>query len=139
MGHESFQRDESIPLSSNRSLGFVFAGAFLVIGVLPLVWGSGVRPWSLMIAAGFMLCALAAPSLLGPLNRAWMRFGMLLHRIVSPVVLGIMFFLVITPMGTVMRLLGKDPLRLRYDGNASTYWVDRTPPGPPPQSLNHQF
>jgi len=139
MGHESFQREESIPLSSNRSLGFVFAGAFLVIGVLPLVWGSGVRVWSLMIAAGFVLVAFAAPSLLGPLNRAWMRLGMVLHRIVSPIVLGIMFFLVITPMGTVMRLLGKDPLRLRYDENASTYWVDRTPPGPSPQSLNHQF
>ena len=139
MGHESFHRDESIPLSSNRAFGFVFVGAFLVIGMLPLVWGSGVRVWSLMVAAGFMLVALAAPSLLGPLNRAWMRLGMLLHRIVSPIVLGIMFFLVITPMGIVMRLLGKDPLRLRYDGNASTYWVDRTPPGPPPQSLNHQF
>ena len=87
----------------------------------------------------FCSIALALPSVLTQLNRLWLRFGLLLHRVVSPLVLGIMFFLVVTPTGIVMRLLGKDPLRLRYEETASTYWIDRTPPGPAPESLDRQF
>ena len=79
------------------------------------------------------------PALLAPLNRLWTRFGALLHRVVSPIVLGFMFFVVITPMGLVRRMLVKDPLRLRFDRQAGSYWVPRQPPGPPPQSLTNQF
>jgi hypothetical protein len=139
MGHESFERDAPVQGSSNRTLGLVFAAVFAIVGVLPLVFGGAVRLWSLAVAGVFLAIALAAPALLGPLNRLWTRFGLLLHRIVSPVVLGIMFFLVVTPIGLVMRALGKDLLRLRFDKGARSYWLDRTPPGPPPESLSDQF
>jgi hypothetical protein len=125
--------------SSNRVFGFVFAGFFLIISILPLFVGAQLHVWSLVVAALFGLAAFLAPAILAPLNRLWTRFGHLLHKIVSPVVLGIMFFLVISPMGMVMRLLGKDPLRLRADPDASTYWINRTPPGPPPETFVDQF
>jgi Saxitoxin biosynthesis operon protein SxtJ len=139
MAHETLQRDETVKLSSNRVFGFVFAAVFLVVGLLPLLSHGSVRLWSLIVSGAFLLVALIAPAVLAPLNRLWMRFGMLLHRIVSPLVLGIMFFGVITPMGLVMRLMGKDLLRLRADPNASSYWVRRTPPGPARDSFKHQF
>ncbi len=139
MGHESYERSEDVRGSSDRSFGIVFAVVFGAIGLLPLAFGAGVRLWSLGVGAAFLLVALAIPSILAPLNRLWLRFGLLLHRIVSPLVLGIMFFLVITPMGLLMRAFGKDLLRLRYDEAAASYWIDRIPPGPPPESLTDQF
>jgi hypothetical protein len=139
MSHESFDRAQEVTGSSNRSLGIVFAGVFGLIGLWPLVFGGTVRTWSLALGAVFLVLAFLAPALLGPLNRLWTRFGLLLHRIVSPIVLGIMFFLVITPIAWLMRLFGKRPLRLGFDRAAGTYWIERRPPGPPPQSLGDQF
>jgi len=139
VGHESYERREEIKGSSNRSFGIVFAFVFAVIGLLPLVFGGSVRVWALTVGGLFLLVALAVPAMLAPLNRAWLRVGLLLHRIVSPLVLGIMFFLVITPMGLLMRALGKDLLRLRFDKQSSSYWIDRAPPGPAPESLKDQF
>lgn len=139
MGHESYERSEDVRGSSDRSFGIVFAVVFAVIGLLPLLFGGGIRLWSLAVGGAFLLAALAFPSVLAPLNRIWLRFGLLLHKIVSPLILGIMFFLVITPMGVVMRALGKDLLRLRFDKAAPSYWIDRIPPGPPPESLKDQF
>jgi len=139
MSHESLERVESAVGSSDRSFGIVFTVVFLIIGLLPLFFGGPLRLWSVAVAAIFGLVALLRPALLAPLNRLWTKFGLLLHKIVSPLVLGIMFFIVITPMGLVMRAWGKDPLRLRFDRQARSYWVERTPPGPPPDSLNNQF
>lgn len=139
MAHETLQRDEAVPLSSNRFFGLLFVVVFLLVGLLPLFSHGSIRLWSLVVSGAFLLVALIAPSALAPLNRLWMRFGMLLHKIVSPLVLGIMFFGVITPMGIVMRLMGKDLLRLSADPNAPTYWVRRTPPGPAADSFKHQF
>jgi hypothetical protein len=139
MGHESFDRQEVVAGSSDRAFGIVFAVVFLIIGVLPLASGGAVRTWSIAVGAIFMAIALLRPPLLAPLNRLWTRFGLLLHGIVSPVVLGFMFFAVITPMGLARRALGKDPLRLRFDRKASSYWVDREPPGPLPETLRNQF
>jgi hypothetical protein len=139
VGHESYDRREDLRGPSNRVFGLVFAAVFLAIGLLPAFWGKSVHLWSLPISASFLLAALLIPSVLGPLNSLWLKFGLLLHRIVSPVVLGIMFFGVITPMGLVMRALGKDPLRLRREPEATTYWIDREPPGPAPESLRDQF
>ena len=139
MGHESYERSEDVHGSSDRSFGIVFAVVFCVIGLLPLAFGGGARLWSLGVGVAFLLVAVVAPAVLAPLNRLWLRFGLLLHRIVSPLVLGIMFFVVITPMALVMRALGKDLLRLRFDRAAASYWIDRTPPGPPPESMKDQF
>ena len=139
MGHESFDRRGTVKSSSDRAFGIVFATLFLLVGVLPLFSGGGSRAWALAVAAMFVAAALLRPALLAPLNRLWTRFGLLLHKIVSPVVLGIMFFAVITPMAWIQRALGKDSLRLRFDREARSYWVDRQPPGPPPETLTNQF
>ena len=137
--HEDLSRTHDVKSSSDRSFGIVFAVVFAVLGLWPLVSGGAARWWSLGVAAAFLAVALAAPSLLAVPNRLWMRLGVLLNRIVSPVVLGIVFFLVVTPMGVVMRLLGKDPLRLRAKAPGATYWIAREPPGPAPETLTNQF
>jgi predicted membrane metal-binding protein len=137
--HENLKRDEPGLGSSDRNFGFVFAAVFLLIGAAPLLLQGRIRWWALPVSALFAIVAATAPALLAPLNRLWARFGALLHRVVSPVVLGVMFFGVLTPMGAVMRALGKDLLRLRLDRSASTYWIERTPPGPPPESFVDQF
>jgi hypothetical protein len=139
MLHEELRRDEPVSGSTNRSVGLVFAVVFALIGFWPL-WSRGpVRSWALGIAGALVLVALAAPRVLGPLNRAWMALGLALHRIISPVALGVMFYGVITPFGWAMRLLRRDPLRLKRPPDAPSYWVRRDPPGPPPDSLNNQF
>lgn len=139
MGHENYQRQEEVLGSSDRSFGIVFAVVFALIGLLPLAFGHGVRVWALLVGAAFLLVAIVVPGMLAPLNRLWLRFGLLLHRIVSPLVLGIMFYLVITPMGLLMRALGKDLLRLKLERNLPSYWIERSPPGPPPESMKDQF
>ena len=139
MTHESLDRTEVVQGSSNRSFGLVFCAVFLVIGIVPWLFGGQLRIWSLAVSAVFLVIALALPRVLEPLNKAWLRLGLVLHRIVSPIVLGIMFFGVITPIGLLMRVLGKDQLRLRFDGDARTYWIERRPPGPKPESLPDQF
>jgi hypothetical protein len=83
--------------------------------------------------------ALVYPRLLAPLNKLWLKFGLLLYKVMNPLVLGLLFFVTITPIGIVMRLFGKDFLRLRLDRSAKSYWIERTPPGPPPQSMKNQF
>ena len=139
MGHESYERQDDVEGISNRSFGLVFAFLFAAVGFLPLLSGRGVRSWALLIGALFLATALFAPTILEPLSRLWMKFGLLLHRLISPVALGVMFFLVITPIGLIMRMLGKDPLRLKSDHSAQSYWIPRDPPGPPPESLKDQF
>ena len=139
MSHESLERNESPQGSSNRTLGLTFAAVFLIISLYPLAFGRPLRLWSIALAAGFAVLALALPDVLGPLNKVWTRLGLLLHRITSPIVLGLMFFCVVTPIGFVMRLRGRDPLRLSMNPDASTYWIDRIPPGPKPDTLPNQF
>ncbi|MGB8328889.1 MAG: SxtJ family membrane protein [Polyangiales bacterium] len=139
MGHESYHRTEEVVGSSNRSFGLVFAVVFAIIALLPLFHGGGVRLWSLGVGALFAGLAFAAPQVLAPLNRLWLKLGLLLHKIVNPIVLGIMFYLVVTPTGLIMRLLGKDLLRLKRDPVVQSYWIERTPPGPKPESLGDQF
>jgi hypothetical protein len=139
IAHESLSRSEAPEGSTDRAFGLVFAAVFLVIAVFPLLFGGQLRIWSLAVSLGFGAVALVRPHVLAPLNRLWTQFGLLLHRIVSPAVLGIMFFAVITPMGVLMRLLGKDPLRLRFDTRSHSYWIERRPPGPKPDSFPDQF
>jgi len=139
MAHENLTSKEVPPGPSDRSFGVVFGVVFLIIALWPLFNSGGVRVWAAITSAAFFLVAFALPRILAPLNKLWMRFGLLLHQIVSPVVLGILFYLFVTPMGLVMRLFGKDFLRLRFDSSARSYWIERDPPGPKPDSLNNQF
>ena len=138
--HEHSPRHASpIQSSSDRSFGFVFAAVFLIIGLYPLLHASGIRLWAVAMSGMFLLLAALRPQVLAPANRLWTKFGLLLHNIVSPIALGILCFLVVTPTGLLMRLLGKDPLRLRFDPAADSYWIKRDPPGPAADSLNNQF
>lgn len=137
--HERLTDTEAVKGSSDRSFGVVFAMVFTVIGLWPLLDGEGVRWWSLAIAAGFALVSAVRPGLLGPLNRLWLRFGLLLNRIVSPLVMAMLFYLVVTPIALAMRIAGKDPLRLKRDPEAKSYWIERDPPGPEPDSIKNQF
>jgi hypothetical protein len=125
--------------SSDRGFGFTFAGFFALVALWPLWRGGSVRLWALAVAAGFLVAALVWPGLLAPLNRAWARLGLILHRIVNPIVMGAIFYGAITPMGLVMRWARRDALRLRRDPLASTYWIERRPPGPAPDTMTNQF
>jgi hypothetical protein len=138
--HEDFSRAEKTKLSSNRSFGFVIGGAFLVIGVIPLLHAPyEPRWWAIAIAVIFAGLAQIRPDLLTPLNKLWLRFGLLLHKIVSPLILGLLFYTTVLPVGLLMRAFGKDPMRQRKDPNAVSYWVLREPPGPTPESMTQQF
>lgn len=138
--HEDLTRqDENQKQSSDRFFGLTFFVVFLLIALWPLLHHGPVRLPFLGLALAFLGIALLAPAWLGPLNRLWLKFGALLHAITSPLILGIMFFVVMLPIGLVMRLLGKDLLRLRFDRAASSYWIRREPPGPDKSSLNRQF
>jgi Saxitoxin biosynthesis operon protein SxtJ len=137
--HEDLSRDDAVTPSSNRALGCVFAGVLGLVGLWPLLQGHPVRTWGLTLAGAFLGVAWVRPALLGPLNRVWTRVGLLLHGVVSPLVLGLVFYGVVAPMGLAMRLLGKDPLRRRFDPGAASYWIEREPPGPAPHTMRQQF
>jgi hypothetical protein len=137
--HESFHREETVQGSSDRTLGLVFAVFFLLVTLLPLVRGRPARMWALIPAGAFLIAALLLPGILHPLNIVWTRLGLLLHRITNPIILGVLFYVVFMPFGLVVRLVGKDLLRLRWDPQADSYWIPRDPPGPPPESMAKQF
>lgn len=138
--HEHFPKHVAeIKGSSDRAFGLVFSTAFALIAFYPLIDGRSIRPSSLIASGVFLALALFVPAALAPANRLWTKFGELLHCVVSPVALGIVFFLSVLPVGLLMRLFGKDPLRLKIDRDAATYWINREPPGPTAESLNNQF
>jgi hypothetical protein len=139
MAHEDLTREQYVQGSSDRSFGLVIAAVLLLVGVSPLRHGHTLRWWALAAAGAFAVAAVAKPALLATLNRLWMRLGILLGKIVSPIALGILFYGVLTPVAVVMRLTGKDPLRLKLDPGAESYWIVRKPPGPPPDSMTNQF
>jgi hypothetical protein len=117
----------------------LFTVVFLLVGLWPLLRMAPPRWWAVALSVLCLVLALAWPAGLAPFNAAWMRLGAILHRIVSPLVLGMLFYLTVVPTGLVMRALGKDPLRLRFDRAAPSYWIERQPPGPAPDSLRNQF
>ena len=114
-----------IKISSNRSFGLVFFVVFLIIALWPLKYEEDVRLWSLVLSIIFFILGIFNSQLLTPLNKLWFKFGMFLGLIVSPIVMGIVYFLVVTPIGIFMRLLGKDLLKTSKAKNASTYWIKR--------------
>jgi predicted membrane metal-binding protein len=137
--HEDFAPKAAVHASSDRAFGLVFAAVFAIVAAWPLFFGHAPRWWAAGVAAAFAVLALALPRVLSPLNRLWTRLGALLHAVVSPVVLSVIFYGVVWPTALVMRLRGRDPLRLKFDRAAPTYWVDRVPPGPPPASFRDPF
>ena len=118
---------DDVKISSNRSFGIVFFVVFLLIALYPLIYGGEIRIWSLIISIIFLILGLLNSKILAPLNKIWFKFGILLGKIVSPLIMGVIFFLVVTPIGLIMRLLGKDVLNLKYNKNKS-YWIEKNGP-----------
>ena len=118
---------DEIKIGSNRSFGIVFFVVFLLIALYPLLKESDLRIWSLLISFIFLALGLLNSNLLTPLNKLWFKFGLFLGKIISPLIMGAIFFIVVTPIGILMRLLKKDLLNLKYDKKES-YWVEKTGP-----------
>jgi hypothetical protein len=137
--HEDYSREEHVKAGSDRGFGLVFAGFFALVSALS--WWRGHTGWhyTLPLAALFLVVAYTVPGVLAPLNKLWLKFGLLLYKVMNPLILGLLFFITITPIGLIMRAFGKDFLRLKLDRQAPSYWIDRQPPGPPPQSMKNQF
>jgi Saxitoxin biosynthesis operon protein SxtJ len=137
--HESYLREEATVPGSDRSFGMVM-GAALALLALINYWRVGhTWPWTGALAVLFLVFACLYPAALKPLNRMWFQFGLLLHKVVNPIVMAFVFFGAVLPTGFIMRSLGKDPLRLKYQPDANSYWIERRPPGPAPESLKDQF
>ncbi len=137
--HEFQARDEVVKISSERSFGLAFAGFFALLGALSFYQGGTRWYYWLPLAALFAVLGCAAPGVLAPLNRLWAKFGLLLHLVVSPLLLGVLFYVCITPIGFLMRLTGKDPMRRTFEPAANSYWIVRKPPGPAPETFKNQF
>ena len=118
---------DDIKISSNRSFGIVFFIVFLLIAFYPLIYSEEIRIWSLIVSLIFLILGLINSRILTPLNKLWFKFGILLGKIISPIIMGIIFFLVVTPIGFIMRILGKDLLNLKFNTNKS-YWIEKTGP-----------
>lgn len=125
MAVESQVGHSKVRQGSDRSFGFVFAVVFAVVAAWPMLDGEAPRWWALAVTAAFAGLALLWPRGLAPLNRLWFRFGLLLHHVISPLVMGAVFLIAVVPTALVFRLLGKDPMRRRPARDASTYWQPR--------------
>jgi hypothetical protein len=137
--HENFSRPDEIVGSSDRRFGLTIAAILGTIGGGRLILGHSHSAWWLGAAATLALFAVYRPTALGPINRAWLRLGLALYKIVNPVIMALLFFSTIVPIGIVMRLRGKDPLRLRRDPDASSYWIGREPPNSSSETMRNQF
>jgi hypothetical protein len=137
--HEIFTRDQELKVGSERSFGSVFGAVFALLSAADLYHGNAYWRWWLGLSALFVVTAFAAPQLLSPFNRLWARFGLLLSAVISPLVLALLFYACITPIGLLMRLTGKDPLRRRLEPEVDSYWIRRDPPGPASDTLTNQF
>ena len=118
---------KDIKIGSNRSFGLVFFVVFLLISIYPFLKDGNIRIWSLIISLIFLVLGLLNSNLLSPLNKLWFKFGLFLGKIISPIVMGIIFFLVVTPIAVIMRLLKKDLLNLKFKEN-TTYWINKSCP-----------
>ena len=116
-----------IKISSNRSFGVVFFIVFLLIALYPLLNNNEIRLWSLIISVLFLILGILNSKILSPLNKIWFKFGLLLGKIISPIIMGVIFFLVVTPIGFIMKVLGKDLINLKFN-NEKSYWIEKSGP-----------
>jgi len=138
--HEDFRRPADFEGPSDRSFGIVMAAFFALLAIFPALHGGpwSIRWWAAALAASLLAFALVCPGYLRPLNRLWQKLGLLLSKIVSPIILALIFLAVVTPVGLLMRAFGRDPLRLQRSA-APTYWIIRQPSGPEAESMKNQF
>lgn len=136
--HEDYH-DQYVVTASEKSFSRVFCGFFIVAGALKWHHGS---PWAwafFALAAAFLFLGYVFPAILRPLNLAWMKLGEVMFRIISPVALALLFLTTITSIGLLMRAFGQDPLRLKHDPGLRSYWINRDPAGPAPETMTQQF
>ena len=126
---------DDVKTSSNRSFGIVFFIVFLLIALYPLTYNEEIRIWSIIISLIFLILGLLNSKILAPLNKLWFKFGIFIGKIISPLIMVIIFFLVVTPIGLIMRLLGKDILNLKYN-NSQSYWIEKKGPN---SKMKNQF
>ena len=126
---------DDIKISSNRSFGIVFFIVFILIAFYPLINQEEIRIWSVLISLLFLILGIINSKILTPLNKVWFKFGIFLGKIISPIVMGLIFFLVVTPIAFLMRMLKKDLLNLKFSKNNS-YWIEKTDPK---SSMKNQF
>ena len=120
-------RNTEIKIGSNKSFGIVFFIVFLLVALYPLINNGDLRIWSFIIAISFLILGLINSKVLTPLNKLWFKFGLLLGKVISPLIMGIIFFLVVTPTALIMRIIGKDLLNLKFN-NKKSYWIEKTGP-----------
>ena len=119
---------KDIKLPSNKNFGIVFFIVFLIISIYPLLNGYEIRLWSLFLSVIILILGLANSKFLTPFNKLWFKFGIFLGKLISPLVMGLIFFVVVTPIAVLMRILKKDLLNLNFNGKIDTYWIDKTGP-----------
>ena len=137
--HEVFSRDEKVVAGSDRSFGLVMAAALTTVTLLSFWHAGRLWLWTSGPAALFLVAGLLRPSVLHSLNLLWLRFGLLLHRVINPIVMALLFYGTVLPTGLVMRMMGKDMLRLKREPETTSYWIVRQPPGPSPETMKDQF
>ena len=126
---------DDVKISSNRSFGIVFFIVFILIAFYPLINQGEIRIWSVFISILFLILGMINSKILTPLNKVWFKFGIFLGKIISPIVMGLIFFLVVTPIAFLMRMLKKDLLNLKFNKNNS-YWIEKTDPK---NTMKNQF
>jgi hypothetical protein len=138
--HETVASFRKVTLGSNRKFGLAFGVLFAILGLWPLFHQSGSPKWGLLaLSTAVLAVALLRPHWLTPLNRGWFKLGLALNRIVGPVVMAMLFFGAVVPLGWFLRRKGEDLLRLKMKPQARTYWIEREPPSPAPDSMKKQF
>jgi hypothetical protein len=137
--HENFTRQDDIRIGSERSFGIVMAVALIFVAAFNWWHDGHVWIWFCGAAGLFLTAAFVVPAALKPLNWLWFKFGLLLHAVINPVVMGLLFYGAVLPTGLIMRALRKDLLRLRREPDSDSYWIVRNPPGPKPETMKDQF
>ena len=137
--HETYGAREELPLPSERSFGITFFVVFLIFALISVWRGGTWWPWLGGIAVAFGAASLVVPAILRPLNKLWFKFGLLLHKVMTPLIMSILFYGLITPVGLLMRLTGKDPMRMKSQGTETTYWIDREPIPAGGDHMKNQF
>lgn len=123
----------------NRVFGLIFAAIFLIIAAWPWFFGGELRMWAAMVCAAFTATALVFPPALTPLNKLWARFGMLMHKVTNPLLMGLVFFLTVLPTGIILRVLGKDPMRRKLEPSSESYWISRESREIKPEFFDTQY
>jgi hypothetical protein len=137
--HEDLARHGDEPRASERNLGVTFAVVLALVAALKFYRGDAAAVYWLAAGAVFLACAFLWTAPLRPLNAVWHRLGLILFAVVSPIVMGVVFYTTVAPIGLLMRRFGKDPLRLKFDPGARSYWIERDPPGPAGAQMKNQF